>query len=218
MRTYLAPFIALRSENTAQGCAPSPPPREPGTGVPGARKKGAGGGRRLRFAAPQVPSGCLRGQSRRKMARRVPSGAARCSELRRDGWRGREGWMERRMEGWRDGERGGWRERGRDGGIEGWMEGQRGGRRAESCRPRPAEPRAQPPDRRCARGAQPASPWGDPPALTVLLRGVAAAGQPGGLQQAPAGLAATLVRLGGHHVARLLQVQQVAHGEVLLAL
>lgn len=56
------------------------------------------------------------------------------------------------------------------------------------------------------------------PALTVLLRGVAAAGQPGGLQQAPAGLAAALVPLRGHHVARLLQVQQVTHGKVLLGL
>lgn len=84
--------------------------------------------------------------------------------------------------------------------------------------------RSAPPRERGTRRTAAAAPrsgegckWGVP-GLTVLLRGVAAAGQPGGLQQAPAGLSAALVRLGGHHVARLLQVQQVTHGEVLLGL
>lgn len=49
-------------------------------------------------------------------------------------------------------------------------------------------------------------PRGVRPSLTVLLRGVAAAGEPRRLQQAPARLAHALVRLRRHHVPGLLQV------------
>lgn len=59
-------------------------------------------------------------------------------------------------------------------------------------------------------GSRPASatrgPAGARPSLTVLLRGVAAAGESRRLQQAPARLAHALVRLRRHHVPGFLQV------------
>lgn len=50
------------------------------------------------------------------------------------------------------------------------------------------------------------TPVGMRPSLTVLLRGVAAAGESRRLQQAPASLTHVLVRLCRHHVPGFLQV------------
>lgn len=55
-------------------------------------------------------------------------------------------------------------------------------------------------------------------ALTLLLRGVAAAGQPRRFQHTPPSLHRTFVRLRPNHLPCFLQIQQVAYWEVLFSL